>query len=527
MKLSAKLFLIFALCFISSAAVSQTVVNTINNIKWSLIPQWPEAQQIGASAYNSSGSLYSEGVATGLIKIDNNSIISPIQLDSKNYGVIRLNKDMSTQWQIKLDYFPLAIGVFHGKILVIATNEYSSWKGTANNFIGYVIDPATGNIITQKNIYTDNEDFFEQPVFLIAPDGSSFKMVMRISTLTKKAHFSLAFNSNKGVEELLESSDFKILDFNESLDLKSSIKPVLEDGLFMGATINKNGDVFLMTEYSQAYIKIARYEPGKTAPSKVLQLPISMSDDIGINLGDSYLFTSKTDPLILHYAMTYKNANNDRELAVGKFDFKKGIVDHDIQVMDKAYLKELRKSYVPFNKKFDDADLGSKNSMYIKNVIENNGKLIVALGSYSTYNTTSASPEVADTRAVFEMHDIIVNMYDEKANLQFQQLVSRIYRGYFPIFFSPGMHCKNDILYIDVNNNKGFYGYKTIYSQIDLKTGAILNIAGISKDNIKNSYPSSPIATLWFDDQFILSYMEEKGFIKDTSADAHLQLINY
>jgi hypothetical protein len=337
---------------------------------------------------------------------------------------------------------------------------------------------------------------------------------------------SLAFNANKGAEAYYDTSDFEILGFDANLDVQSTVKPVLEPGYFIGAAINKAGDVFLMTNYEQDIMKIARYESGKTKPAKVLQLPISMGDDVFANLTDNYFFPSKDDPMVVFTAMTYQNQGKDRELAVAKYNFRDGTVGRDIEVMDKDYLKQLKKSYVPFDKKYDDVDLGPTSGMEIKNVMEYKGKLIVALSSYQVRNNTYTNGSSSYTNSSIKAFDILVNLYDEKTNLQFQQIIPRIYTSLGAVWLGVGMHCKNDMLYLIANNDKGIFGFKSLFGQIDLKTGAIANIAGISKEGIKNGYSADPYSSLWFDNQLILSYMEMKG-IFSYSEDAHMQLISY
>ena len=410
---------------------------------------------------------------------------------------------------------------FNGNVLVVTATEFSSFSNISNTYTGFIIDQKTGKVIAQKELLKGSEQYYMQPVFLIAPDGSSFKIAVRTSGFTKGIHNPLLmFKMNKVAEEYFTTTDFQLLEFSGSLDVKSTIKPVLEQGYFLGGVTNKNGDVFFMTDYSQGYIKIAKYENGKTTPVKVLQQTVNINDDIIANLKDMHLFTSKTDPQALFFAATYFNGNKDRELDVFKFNFKTGTIGSNSQIMDKPYLKDLAKAYVPFSKKFDDVTLGGKDEMKIRNMVENDGKLIVALSSYTVYSNAQTG------HSSISAFDLLVNVYDDKTNLQFQQIIPRSYSSISMVRLGIGMHCKNNILYLTANNNKGIIGYKALYGQVDLKTGSIINITGIEKNNIKRSYAIDPYGSFWFDNQFVLSYMEEKGLF-DTSEDAHMQLLNY
>ncbi len=521
---SVKTYLLALMAAIPHLLFAQTAESTNNDIKWSIESSWNIADLLKVTAYNSSGSKYCNSMSTGILKMDDNSAISNIQLDKNNYGTVRLNKDLSVQWLSKLGGYPIAISTFHDNILVITTEEISTLKGASNNFKGYVIDQKTGKILFEKPLYTPGNEFYEQQAFLISANGACFKLAVRTSKLTKAGmHLNLAFNQNKSADAYFETADFKIMEFDNNLDLKSTIKPVLEQGNFTGATINDNGDVFLMTEDNETQIKIARYPNGQTTPIKVLSLNIDMGDKKIYNLNNQYVFTSKADPLVIFYAAIFPNSDKEHELVVAKYNFKDGTVMNNSQVMDKAYLKDLKKNYVPFSKKFDDVDLGNRDYMGIGNILENDGKLIVNLSSYDE-EMGNASMGIS---ARYIARDLIFNIYDNKLNLQFQQIIPRKYTSFGIGFYtSAGMFCKNNVLNLTGNTDKGINGSKVLFGQIDLKTGSILNIDFIGKNAIKNKYDINPSATLWFDDKFILSYIEIKGWSAG-STDAHLQLVDY
>jgi len=517
MKTVTRIFLL--LTVLPALLHAQTEALTVNGIKWSIIPQWYNAGLLDVSARYSSGSPFTEGVQTGIIKPDENSVIANVQLDANKYGVVRLNKDLSQQWLTNIDGYPIAIGYFNNRILVIAATELSSYKSINNVYFGYLINPKSGAVENTKEIYKGSDSFYEQPAFLYAPDGSFFKMAIRTSKFARTAHNPLLmFKMNNVAEDYFTTSDFKIIELSNNLDIKSTIKPILQQGYYLGGVTNKNGDVFLLYDYGQGFIKIARYENDKTAATKVLQLPVSINDNIISNLKNNFVLTSKKDPLTLFFAGTYRNAGDDRELVVAKFNFKDNTVTRNTQVIDKQYLKDVAKAYVPFSKKFDDVNLGNKDEMKIRNVIEDDGKLVVGLSSF----TISASAHSSSISA----YDLLVNIYDDKSNLQYQQIIPRSYSSFAESWLGIGMHCRNNVVYVTANNNKGIAGFKALYGQIDLKSGTITNITGIDKKEIKNKYPTNPTSTLWFDKQFVLSYMEEKGMF-NTSTDAHLQLLNY
>ncbi len=66
----------------------------------------------------------SEGISKGILRFEDNSIISNVQLDANDYGVVRLNKDLSTQWLTNVDGYTVAIGMFNGNLLVICSTSF-------------------------------------------------------------------------------------------------------------------------------------------------------------------------------------------------------------------------------------------------------------------------------------------------------------------------------------------------------------------------------------------------------------------
>jgi hypothetical protein len=518
------LYTFLAATALSSALFAQTPLSAVNGINWRLLPTWQSTGLLDVSTYNSAGSPLTEGISTGVLKMDNGSFIATVN-GRDGSELIKLNKDLTTQWLNDIGGIPLAIGMFNGKILIITTTDFSYWKGPANHYAGVLADPKTGQILTKKELFAGDEDYYQQPVFLIAPDGSSFKMAVRKSSFTRGAHNPFISDS-KVADGYYNTTSFSLIEFDKDLNTKSTVTPKLEDGYFMGGTTNKNGDVFFMTDVSQGFIRIARYLPGQTTPVKTIQQSVDINDDVIKNLKNFYLFTSKDDPLVIFLAGTFENANKDYELVVGKFNFKDGTVKSSSQVMDKDYVKGIEKSYVPFSKKFNSLDLGPLKELKIKNVLEDNGRLIVALSSFSTRSSNNTLGNSTVTSETVIGYDLLVDIFDNQVNMQYQQVIPRSYSTKQAARLGIGMHVKDNVLYLIANNNKGLLGFKALYSQIDLKTGAITNIAGIEKGDISKLFGIDPYATFWFDDKFALSYMEDKEWYHN-SEDAHLQLLSY
>ncbi len=55
MKAIVKLFALLAIALAPSVLIAQTEVTTVNDIKWRLMPLWPEVSTLHVAAINSSG----------------------------------------------------------------------------------------------------------------------------------------------------------------------------------------------------------------------------------------------------------------------------------------------------------------------------------------------------------------------------------------------------------------------------------------------------------------------------------------
>jgi len=514
MKFIAKLLLIFVIA-IPCSVRCQTVELTVNDIKWSLASSVRafEPQRI---AVNLAENYFSDTFSYGMIQLEDHSVISRVQLDKHNYGMVRLNKDLTVKWLNTLDLGGRHF-LFNGKLLVIISTL--SPDGSDYVYKLTIIDPETGNVVSTKDLITVNGEFLTDASFLVSPDSKSLKLVVRTSGVPLRGNLLMNLSMNKNIIAFNNTTDFKIIEFDSNLNIKSTVKPQLEQGDFIGAAMDNKQNVYIMSMYSQGMVKMAKYGNGETKPARVLQLPVNMSDKINSEGTQRFLIRSKYNPDIYYFVTMYDNANNERELVVASFDFKNGLAKSDVQVMDKAYLKNLTKSYIPFSKKFDDIYLGDKFGTRIDNIIETDGKLIVAISG-------SSNASLPDHYPYYHGHDVIFNIYDDKANLQYQQIIPRQYSTFRPDLMGVGLHCTDNVLYVTMNSGKHLNETEVLFGKINLKTGLISDITFVPKDDINHKYEMDPTASIWYDNKVILSYLEIKGWSAG-SEDAHMQLVGY
>jgi hypothetical protein len=501
MKYLAKLFVIWTIATTPLLAFAQNVVSTINDLPWSLRP------------------------GQGMVQY-NNAVIAVGKLGEYQHMVTCLTKDMKTAWTDTINSEPLTMHIFHDKLLLI-TQQDVRVKGVitlSNTYTGYIIAPKTGQILLKKVLYGSSEMYYKQVIFLFAPDGDDLKMVLRTSTEEKESHKTIFTGKKKKASLYYDTKNLQVLEFNDSLKAKSTINPHAEPGWLIGATTNKDHDLFLAFTDSNKMMRIARYTNGEVSPAKVLQLGLNQGDMTLDNItGSSILFTSKTNPSVLYHATIYNNTTNKRELVAAKFNFDDSSISHNTQVIDNHYLKNLQDGYVPFSAEFSKkSKLGTDapHQMVIDNYGVADGKLVLTLTSYDlTYDSDNSTETYTDT------YNVLINIYDDQMNLAYQPIIPREFNPEDMALTGVGMHFKNNKLYVVCNDNKNAF-----LGQINMADGKITGLSKISIPEKKrgNQPFIYPEATIWFEDQFILNYVRGKGFLpKYPNYITSLQLVNY
>lgn len=200
------------------------------------------------------------------------------------------------------------------------------------------------------------------------------------------------------------------------------------------------------------------------------------------------------------------NQDKDAELGIGKFDFSTGKKYFVAEAFDKAHVKMLQKSFVPLNKKIDDADLGPRSGLHLRYLTETNGVLIAALtsrylttGSYGIWNTENS---------------VLINGYDENLNTKFQQILPIKYT--VPNNFLPfGYHAAKNKLYVVGNTKSGLTTLNGVYGCLDINTGKWDKMYVLSKKKISNTDYADGDVILWFNDNYLVPYFEAKGLMKN------------
>lgn len=175
--------------------------------------------------------------------------ISQINTDNDNFDLVAVNEQMETQWKISLAGYAMKAARIADKIIAVAVTDYSFFKGKGSTYKGYVIDPADGKVLAEKILYEGSAEFMEFPV-LLSGTGPHFKLGVRQTTLKRKVHTPLPgplvmFSLNSYGKQYQETKSLTVLEFNDRLEVVSTLNPKIYDAPLIGMETGAQGDVFV------------------------------------------------------------------------------------------------------------------------------------------------------------------------------------------------------------------------------------------------------------------------------------------
>jgi len=449
-----------------------------------------------------------------------NSVSMIVNVPKADFAVVTIDDKMSQKWLTPLTGFPMAIGRFKNQVLVIAASDRSFFKSFTNIFKAYLLDEKTGKIISDKIIYQGSNDYVEAPDFFFAKDGSYFKMATRLTAMKRKVHIGLpivgALSALKMEKDYKATINYTLIDFNDRLEQIQKITPVMPKGDSWNAYCGEDGSFMISTiNQTEGRCNLALYLTNNPEPLKIISIPVDFYKNPEVA---SMSFASSKTPLVNYFAFIYKNASKDQSILVSKIDFKEGTFAVNKEVLSKEHIKELQKSFVPMNKKFDELHFDNISAMNISHLEEYNDKLLLTVSPDYTvmYNST----------AISYSGSVLMNVYNQNVNLLYHQFVPRDYRSSTGEGSEVAFNLKENNLIILANNKDGGNSVATIYSEMDLNTGKILKINLIPKDNIKGSYYASTNGISWFKDSFSIPYLERQGMFSK-QIDVQLLQLSY
>jgi len=430
--------------------------------------------------------------------------------DNENSDIVAVNDNMQSVWKTSLAGHVISTSKFKGKILVVASTEFSNIKSTNNTYKGYLLDPSNGKVLVEKIIFDGAPGYLTFPYVFTGENGEIFKLVLRQSGFERRLHVAMPsllgiISMNSYHKQFHETKQLDAIDFNEKLEPVTKIKPVINEGVFLNLTSNNHGDLFV-NWFDNGSMNMVKYDAGSDKPSKKIAASVTLDDDLldGFDNNDIAMTASKQNNNLLYYTLVFKNQDKEMELGIGKVDFSTGKAQYVNEILTKDHLKAIKKAYVPVNKKMDSPDLGPVKALKVREFDEVGDHLIVALTS-----TSSAASSIGSGTWQSE-YNILINSYDMDLNQKYQKLIPTAYsvpERHLPLGF---YHDKSK-LYVISNDKSGMTTLNGTYSVFDLATGQCEKMYWLSKKKIGNSHAAGSSSVLWFKDGFVVPYLDLRG----------------
>ena len=261
--------------------------------------------------------------------------------------------------------------------------------------------------------------------------------------------------------------------------------------------------IFLCLLEKENGLAFFKYNAGKTTASGNITQDVNLKNNINDKIVIS-IATSLADGDVAYFALMHKNLSGDRELTVGKLDFKAkvGIVNN--QVFTGQYFKSIEKNYAFPDKEFSKPDLGYKSDLDVRHLEEFNGTLVTTLS-----DRTSISNSGNNSQSYEEEYASIINGYDFNLKQKFQQVLPIFCK--YPYTLETDYHVNGNFLYILSNIGKG--KLSMLYAQLDLINGSWKKLEKLSKDELGSQSSYAVNTTIWFDRNFLITFMRPHGFL--------------
>ncbi|RFZ90836.1 hypothetical protein D0C36_17955 [Mucilaginibacter conchicola] len=447
----------------------------------------------------------------GINSFSLNDHVSIIQInnDNENFQLMAVDDKMRVLWSNTYPGYALSVDRFKGKVVALVSTDHSFFKGANDTYKAYLVDPATGKLIVDKVIYTGPNEYrcFAE---LSTGNGDYMKLLVRQTGLKRSMKVALpgpfAYFSFKAYRrQNIQTTAMQILDYDEKLNVASTISPIISNGNYIGTSWNKHGDMFI-SWLNGPNIEISRYDAGKTAPSNQMALDGEFKENKDFDPADLLSFKpSDVDNNVLYYGMFFRSQDKQMVLNIGKFDFATNKKEYSNEVFTKDHLKQIKKNFVPIDKKIDENDAGDARGFGIKYINEIDGKLIVSFAANSQL--------VSNRGSYFMEATTIINGYDKNLQPKFQVLLPSK-SGSPHRTLETGYHFVNNKLHIISNSTE--HSNSGLYAVLDVNTGNWDKMAYLSKKHLNKDDFSDGPNILWFKDCFLVPYFDPKGWTQSS-----------
>ncbi|WEK17689.1 MAG: hypothetical protein P0Y49_12870 [Candidatus Pedobacter colombiensis] len=487
-------FLLIAF-FACNTTFGQSQIGIIKDPQWNLV-----------AAYDSK--------FKNTINLSDNSLAMVVGVPKVDFAVVNIDCKLAQKWLTPLSGYPLTIGKFKNNILVVAASDKNFIKNFGGAYKAYLLEEKTGRVLSEKIIYEGNKDFIEEPDFFFATDGSYFRMSVRLTLMKRKTGILALYQSDKSYPQ---TQDFSIINYDGDLNQREIIHPRMPEGEQWTTSNGADGSLFIATvDNKGGKISAATYIANSADPLKIVTIPMDIRKGRVIS---SILSTASAKPFINYLAIVYENMDKETTLITAKIDFKDGTSKVTKDVFDSKRVKELRKTFVPVNKTFDDLKFAKIEFLGVKHITEYGDKLLVSVAP----SFFQASNNVAVT---FD-GSLLMKIYDQEVKELYHQFIPRTYMSLDGEGSKIAYSLKGNVLRMVANMRTGSLSTtSSLFAEMDFTTGKMLSTSKIYNRDIKRGFYVNTESVTWLNESFILPYYDKQRVFR-TTIDAQMQLLSY
>jgi hypothetical protein len=493
----------------ASSSFAQTQVALLRDADWEVINR-PELPYNSINGHSNNDNF---------VKLDDNSTVALVKNKKGEFAVSNISDNMAIRWRSAvLPGFPFGIGLLKGNILVVAADDKTYFTSFGSTYSAFLVDPLTGKILLQKQIYKGGEEFMEYPHFMFSETGDFFRYSVRVSGIARRLHVGIpvigALVTNKSLDgQFPETKSFNIYTLNEKLENELTV-PVTLQGIFAGIVSNKDGDALLLTLKDRSTIIANRYEPGKKASSKTVTMSVGATFKgffFNAEFAKGFRYTnSSKDPLQVYWTLVIKD-NSMSTLYLGSMNLNDGKSKVEKQIYTGKSLKGLEDSYVRPDKKIDKPDFDSAPFLRVTSIYDAGDKIMISVG-----NRGVTKP--FDSFYFNHFSEILMAFNASDLKQIYQVIIPRIFtiRNYDPKSMADIAYhySKDNVVTYIANTDRGQTSVDILYGQFDLITGKSLKTILLPKGKVDDRAMHNGTSVIWNNDSFILPYFDPKGIFK-------------
>jgi len=453
-----------------------------------------------------------------MCQLDEHTWLTQTILTDNNFEVDAINDQMEVVWTAQLEGHPHFVGKLKNKVIVIASTEYSVMASYNSTYKAYLLNKESGETVAEK-VVSDRQDVLSLPYFSTSADGSYFKMLVRYNGMERRARMAIApvalFTIKKTTQNYMSAKELDLIELNENLDVTSTIKPPVTDGVLYSVKFNEKGAMFLLWHTAKS-IRYEKYDPGKSTPI-VVEQPIELEIPVDLETDKFFTCIPKSNPDVLFSSIMVKEKHGDLNLMVTKVDFKTQTQQTVSDAFSSDRVNQIEKNAPVLGKKLGKPDIGNHNELQLRGIRESGGKVVTEIYGDRTYVGTGINSGVSKTT----QKSVVFNVFsDDLKPLSVAVFPNDNANWHTP---EPGFTIRENVLYVVAT---GPSSNKPIYGEYDLNEGQWNRTELLGKKPLNSDDVAQGDNIMWFADGFIIPYADYNTILMGrNSINYHLQHI--